>query len=97
MTIAPGPLSIVTPSPLPSGFQYSLYSETIQVQGGSGNFTFAITSGALPQGFSLNPATGLISGYTSMPGTYKFTVQVTDSATSKSVKSSYQLSIIFGG
>jgi len=97
LTVGTGPLSILTASPLPSTFQFSTYSQYIVVQGGSGNFTFAITGGALPKGFTLDAATGLISGSTSVAGTYKFTVQVTDNVTSKSVKSSYQLTVIFGG
>ena len=95
MTVAPGPLSITTPSPLPQGFQYSYYSQPIGVKGGSGNFTFAITSGALPSGITLNTSTGLISGSTNVTGTYKFTVQVTDNVTLKTVKMSYSLYIAF--
>ncbi len=94
LNIAPGPLVITTTS-LPNGFQY--YYAQVDVAGGSGNFTFAITGGALPKGFTLDAASGIISGYTSATGTFKFTVQVTDNVTLKTVKANYSINIAFGG
>src|ERR1039458_1221903 len=38
------------------------YSETISAQGGTSPYTFALTSGSLPTGTSLNTSTGVISG-----------------------------------
>jgi hypothetical protein len=58
----------------------SVYSETITVQGGTGSgFVYALQSGALPKGTSLNTSTGVISGTTSVAATYSFTIKVTDS------------------
>jgi hypothetical protein len=48
------------------------------VNGGVAPFTFAITSGALPTGLSLNAGTGLIGGTPSAAGTYTFRITVTD-------------------
>jgi len=48
----------------------------ISATGGTQPYTFSIASGALPNGLSLNPATGLISGTPTAPGS--FTVKVTD-------------------
>ena len=42
-------------------------------------FTFAIASGALPGGLSLNASTGAISGIPLIAGAFSFTVKVTDS------------------
>jgi len=54
---------------------------TIVSTGGSGAKTYAIATGAIPSGLSINNA-GTISGIvTSTAGTYTFTVRVTDAAT----------------
>ncbi|MGH9642488.1 MAG: putative Ig domain-containing protein [Terriglobales bacterium] len=42
-------------------------------------YTFALISGSLPPGLSLNPNTGVISGIPTQAGTFLFTLQVTDS------------------
>jgi hypothetical protein len=69
----------VNPSTLPSGTQNTFYSQSVTALGGSGPYTFAIVSGALPAGLALNPSTGAISGTPTGSGTSNFTVQATDS------------------
>jgi hypothetical protein len=55
------------------------YSDTAVATGGNPPVTLSITSGALPNGLSLNTNTGVISGTPSdFPATYPFTVQATD-------------------
>ncbi|MET9104100.1 putative Ig domain-containing protein [Streptomyces antibioticus] len=54
--MAPGPAERVPPS------RAALYSTTLHTSGGSGAPTFAVTSGSLPPGLTLNPATGAITG-----------------------------------
>jgi hypothetical protein len=49
----------VTPTPLERGVAYSY---TLRVAGALGAVTWAITSGALPTGISLNASTGVLSG-----------------------------------
>ena len=78
VTIAPPPLNIA-PSTLPNGTQGTAYSQTLTTANGTGPYTYAITSGALPTGLSLNTSTGQISGTPSASGTYNFTAQSTDS------------------
>jgi hypothetical protein len=56
------------------------YSSTIVVSGGVTPYTFALASGSLPPGLTLNPNTGVISGSPTATGTYSFAVQVTDSS-----------------
>ena len=43
-------------------------------------YTFAIASGGLPPGLSLNPSTGAITGTPTTAGPFNFTVKVTDAA-----------------
>lgn len=54
------------------------YAETISAVDGTPSYTFAITSGSLPPGTSLNASSGSISGTPTTSGTYAFTVSVTD-------------------
>ena len=56
------------------------YSSAVAASGGTGPYTFALTSGSLPPGFSLDPSTGAIAGTTAKTGTYSYTVTVTDSS-----------------
>ena len=64
----------------PSGQISQSYSATLAPSGGVPPYTFAIISGALPTGLTLNAATGVISGTPTALGKFSFTVQVTDSA-----------------
>ncbi len=54
-------LTITTPA-LPSGQVGTFYSQTLQADGGSKPYSWSITSGALPDGLTLNSSTGAISG-----------------------------------
>jgi Putative Ig domain len=72
-------LAIATPS-LPVGTQNSPYFGVISATGGSGTFTWTLTSGSLPSGLTLSSSTSssvTIDGTPTTTGTSKFTVQVT--------------------
>ena len=56
------------------------YSAVISVSGGVAPYTFALVSGSLPPGMSLNAKTGSISGTPTAAGTYNFVISVSDSS-----------------
>lgn len=47
--------------------------------GGVGTLTYTVSSGSLPAGVTLDPATGQIAGTPTTAGTYTFTLRATDS------------------
>jgi hypothetical protein len=64
----------VNPATLPNGVVGLLYSRTITASGAPGPYTFAVTAGALPDGLTLNPVTGVLSGVPTTVGTFNFTI-----------------------
>jgi hypothetical protein len=55
-----------------------VYSEIITAQGGTSPYTFAVSSGALPTGTTINSSTGAIGGTLTATGTFSFTITVAD-------------------
>lgn len=71
-----GACQITTVSPLPQRTAGTTISQTIGTNG-CVSPTFAV-SGSLPNGLSLNPSTGVISGTATTAGTFNPTISVTD-------------------
>ncbi|MCM2468426.1 putative Ig domain-containing protein [Agrobacterium vitis] len=71
------------------------YSETITASGGTSPYTYAVTSGTLPSGLSLNTTTGEISGTPSSVENASFTISATD-ANSATSSASYSLAVAAG-
>ena len=92
VTVAITPTITLTPSTLPNPTLAVSYSQTLSGNGGTGPYTFAVSSGALPTGFSLNSSTGVISGTPSATGIFNFTITATD-ANSFSGNQPYTLTI----
>ena len=79
VTIAPAPVTIaVAPLSLPNGVVGTGYAQTIAAAGGTGPYTFAVTSGAPPAGLTLT-TTGGLSGTPTNAGPSTFTITATDS------------------
>ncbi|CUU59674.1 conserved repeat domain-containing protein [Parafrankia irregularis] len=76
LTIAAPPS--LTFSSLPAAQAGVSYSQQLTVTGGTAPFTWAVSSGSLPPGITLDPSTGLLAGTPTTAGSYPFTVEVTD-------------------
>jgi len=68
---------VITRATLPDATKGLAYSQTVTASGES--VTFALASGALPTGLTLNTATGNISGTPTATGTSNFTISATNS------------------
>jgi Putative Ig domain len=69
----------LTPETLPGNLLGEPYPTTnLSASGGAGTYTFAVTSGSLPNGLSLSTV-GILSGTTTAANAFSFAVTVTDS------------------
>jgi hypothetical protein len=81
------PLTISSTGDLSGGTVGKGYSQTLLATGGAMPYTWALSSGTLPPGLTLDSTTGVISGKPNTGGSFTFTVSVTD-ATPTTVNSS---------
>ena len=91
-TVNPVPIITVNPATLLDGTVEFAYSQAISASGGSGSYTFAVTSGTLPAGLALDAA-GTLSGAPTLAGAASFTVTATDTSTSFTGERAYTLVI----
>ncbi len=80
ITVSP-PTITLGPTTLTSGAVGTTYNQTVSATGGTSSYTYAVTSGALPNGLSLSATTGAISGTPTAAGSFTFTITATDSST----------------
>lgn len=91
---------VMTSTQIPSSYgNNTAYSAQLHATGGNtGTYLWSLSSGALPNGFTLNSSTGLISGASRISGTSSFTVQVCDAQNSLNCTSqAFTLNGAFGG
>lgn len=67
----------ITGASTPNGTVNAAYAGSV-TESGMVNPVWSVTSGMLPPGLSLDPATGVIAGTPTVEGTFTFTVQVSD-------------------
>ena len=77
IVISACPVITVSPSSLPNGQVGSPYSQQLSASGGTGPYTYFVTSGSLPPGISLSSG-GLLSGTPTSNGTFNFGVTAVD-------------------
>ena len=68
----------ISTTSLSSGTTGTMFSQTVAEAGGTAPFTWAISSGAIPAGLSLDTGSGAITGTPTLGGTWNFTIEVTD-------------------
>lgn len=68
----------VSPASLPGGGVGTSYSASVSATGGTGPYTFAVSSGALPAGLSLNASSGAISGTLTSAAATTFIISASD-------------------
>ncbi|HEX7339127.1 MAG TPA: putative Ig domain-containing protein [Rhodanobacteraceae bacterium] len=74
----PPPLTL-GPASLSAAQAGAAYNQTVTASGGVAPYSYAITTGALPAGLTLDASTGAITGTPTAVGTFNFTIQATDS------------------
>lgn len=80
IVVSAAPALTITTATLPNGTTGTAYSQTLAVTGGTAPYTWALASGTLPAGLTLNPSTGAITGTPTAAATSNFAVQVTDAS-----------------
>jgi len=74
-----GSCPIITLSSLPNGILGTPYAGALAASGGGGPYTYAVTSGSMPPGLSLNvPNPGDVTGTPTATGTFTFDITATD-------------------
>jgi hypothetical protein len=69
----------LAPVTLPNGGLGVAYSQMVVATQGTSPYSYSVSSGSLPTGLVLSPATGEISGIPSATGSFTFTVSAVDS------------------
>jgi hypothetical protein len=78
---------IITTAPILAPATVGLqYGQSLDAAGGRPPYVWSISSGGLPAGVTLNPATGALAGAPSGAGAFQFTVDVSDSLARQATK-----------
>ncbi|WP_161490891.1 MULTISPECIES: IPT/TIG domain-containing protein [unclassified Ensifer] len=84
ITVTAAPVVALTLSPAAGTLSAAMVNTayagvTVAASGGTGPYSYAVTSGSLPPGLTLNASTGAMSGTPTTAGSYSFTITATDS------------------
>lgn len=82
LTATAGALT-VTPTTLPNAVVGVAYTQKLTASGGTAPYTFAVTLGSLPAGFTFTASTATITGTATAAESGNFTITVTDAAGAK--------------
>ncbi len=77
----------ITTARLPQGNVDTPYSHTLAASGGTSPYNWSVVAGSLPQGLTLDPASGHISGLPTVAVSQPVTVRVEDSASARHERS----------
>ena len=77
----------MSPSTLSAATVGTSYSATVTASGGTGPYSYTVSSGTLPPGLGINASSGAISGTPTAGGSFSFTISAADSATPQNVVS----------
>lgn len=81
--LATAPLEVVTTA-LPPAKAGVSYAATLSAVGGTPNYHWSVSAGALPSGLALDADSGTLSGVLVNSGSFDFTVEVQDSSAARS-------------
>ncbi|MGY3582194.1 hypothetical protein ACVIGB_000881 [Bradyrhizobium sp. USDA 4341] len=80
VTAPPPPPLVLSGTPSSSAYLDQSYSAQFSASGGTAGYVYAVASGSLPPGITLDPSSGLLSGTATALGAYaNIVVRVTDS------------------
>jgi M6 family metalloprotease-like protein len=68
-------VTIVSDSIRRVGVVGTAYADTLRAEGATGSYEWSVVAGQLPGGVNLHPTTGVLSGTTTVVGTWRFTVR----------------------
>ena len=86
VSVTPAAALVITTTALNQANLGSTYSASLSATGGMPPYSWSVATGTLPTGIQLQTASGVLSGLTSVSGSYSFTAKVTDSAGNSSTR-----------